>query len=100
MRFHVVVVAVAAVALGVVACAPARPHWTKAYATEAQTEADWNTCRQMAQAQSGAPVVDRAPTLPERRPTALDTRNSQESAQRFTAGVEACMRAKGYVPTR
>ena len=84
--------------LAVSACSPARPHWTKAHATDQQTEADWNDCRRRASAASGAPSPGSA--LPDRPATALQTIDRQETARRYNALMESCMRARGYVPTR
>jgi len=97
---HILFLSLTALALTVTACAPARPDWHKAGATEAQTNADWYDCQRKGDAAVGYRGTDAGDVRggPATDPLAMYDQEKNEKLYRRV--VRNCMHAKGYVAGR
>lgn len=88
--------AVLMLTLGLAACAPAQPKWTRPSTDEATMTRDYRECRSIAERQAG---VNRN-TEGTRAGASQNPYDQQQAVGAYRAGLNACMGAKGYAPPR
>jgi hypothetical protein len=81
----------ALITLTLSACA-AQPHWTQAGVSDQQTASDWADCQDFADRRTGYRADDSS--------SPLRIVDSRAAAKRYDQTLDACMRGKGFFPTK
>lgn len=92
-------VLVLAVTLTAAGCA-SKPDWTRKGASDAEIERDWSQCRAMADQQTGTRIDDDSASASANNNSPLANYDRRQAASRNRAIIDACMRGRGYFPTK